>query len=72
MDDPDGEAEVLGVAGALQDAVAHPEVLVADPLEAEVGVGDAELAGPGEGRVAERAVGEVGEGRVEDRLMRRT
>ncbi len=59
MDDPDGEPQVLGVAGVLQDAVAHRQALVADPLEAEVGVADPELARPCEGGVAEAAVGEV-------------
>ena len=33
----------------LEDAVADAEVLVADPLEAEVGVAGAELLGPGQG-----------------------
>ena len=51
--DPDGEAEVLGVGGALEHAVADAEALVADPLEPEVGVGGAELGRPGEGGVAE-------------------
>ncbi len=61
MHHPDGEAEVLGVARALQYAVAHPEVLVAHPLEPEVGVPGTELTGAGQRGVAERAVGEVGE-----------
>ena len=65
VDDADREAEVLGVAGALQHAVAHAEVLVADPLEAEVRVAGAELARPLQRGVAERAVGQGGEGRVE-------
>ena len=65
MDDPDREPEVLGVGRALEHAVADAEVLVADPLEAEVGVAGSELAGPVEGDVAEVAVGERGEGRVE-------
>ena len=34
MHDADREAEVLGLVGALQPAVAGAEVLVADPLEA--------------------------------------
>ena len=39
MDHPDREAEVLGCRWRpASDAVAHAEVLVADPLEAEVGV----------------------------------
>ena len=59
------EPEVLGVARGLEDAVADAEVLVADPLEPEVGVGRAELAGPAERDVPEVAVGEGGEGRVE-------
>ena len=65
MDHPDREAEVLGVAGALEHAVADAEVLVADPLEPEVGVGGAELPRPGERGVAELAVGEGGEGGIE-------
>ena len=39
--DADGEAEVLGVAGGLEDAVARTEVLVAVALEPEVGVAGA-------------------------------
>ena len=37
--------------------VTHEHALVAHPLEAEVGVGSAELTGAAQGRVAERAVG---------------
>ena len=58
MDDADREAEVLVVARPLQHAVAHAEVLVADPLEAEVRVAHTELAGPGQRGVPEAAVGE--------------
>ena len=61
LDHPDGEPEVLGVAGALQRAVADAEVLVADPLEPEVRMAGAELARPGQRGIAERAVGERGE-----------
>ena len=46
VDHPDGEAEVLGVLGALEGAVANADALVADALEAEVGVGDTEVAAP--------------------------
>ncbi len=65
VDHPDREAEVLAVLGALERAVAHGEVLVADPLEPEVGVVDAEVAGPRQRGVGEAAVGEGGEGRVD-------
>ena len=67
MDDPDRESEVLAVAGTLEHTVADPQMLRADPLEPEVGVGGAELPGPGERDVAELSVGEVAEGRVEGR-----
>ena len=56
--DPDREPEVLPVAGALEHAVAHPDVLVPHPLEAEVCVAHVEVPGPGEGRVGETPVGE--------------
>ena len=65
VDHPDGEAEVLGVAGRLEHAVAGAEVLVAHPLEAEVGVGRAELGGSGQRDVTEAPVGQRGEGRIE-------
>ena len=65
MDHPDREPEVLGVARALEGAVADADVLVAHPLEPEVGVAGAELLGPGQGGGAELAVGECGEGRVD-------
>ena len=61
----DREAEVLGVAGGLEDAVAGTEVLVAVAFEAEVRVARAELLGSGQGHVAEATVRQVGEGRVE-------
>ena len=63
--DPDGEAEVLGVARGLEDAVARPEVLVPVALEPEVGVARAELLGPGQRHVTEPTVWQVAEGRVE-------
>ena len=63
--DPHREAEVLGVLGALEDAVAHGEVLVADALEPEVGVGDAEVARPLERDLAEPLVGQRQERRVD-------
>ena len=59
------EAEVLTVAGPLEDAVARGEVLVADPLEAEVGMADTQLPRAGQGGVPETAVGERDEGLVE-------
>ena len=43
VQDPDGEAEVLGVAGVLQHLVAHRDVLAPDPLG--LGRGDSEQAG---------------------------
>ena len=52
MDHPDREAHVLAVAGALEHAVAHAQMLVADPLEPEVGVTRPEIAG-----LLERGVG---------------
>ena len=64
-DDPHREAEVLGVLGALEHAVAHREVLVADALEAEVGVGDPEVAGPGQRHLAETLVGQGQERRID-------
>ena len=55
VDHPDGEADVLGVASAVWSTPSRTrEVLVADPLEAEVGVVGPELLGPGQGHVAER------------------
>ncbi len=65
MDDPDREAEVIGVESGLEHAVAHHQLLVADPLEAEVGVGCPQLLCPAEGDRAELAVGEGGEGRID-------
>ena len=65
VDDADGEAEVLGVARGLEDAVAGAEVLVAVALEPEVRVAGAQLLGAGEGHLAEPAVRQVAEGRVE-------
>ena len=65
VDDPDREPEVLGVHGGLQHPVAGGEVLVADPLEAEVGVGRPELAGPAQRDLAEVSEGQGREGRVE-------
>ena len=65
MDDADGETDVLGVGGALEHAVTDAETLVADPLEAEVGVAGPQAAGPVEGHVAEVPVGERGEGGIE-------
>ena len=62
---PDREPEVLAVRGALELAVADGEVLVADPLEPEVGVVDAEVPGPRQRGLGEAAVGEGGEGRVD-------
>ncbi len=57
MDDPHREPEILHVTDALDGAVTHPHVLVADPFEAEVGMTRAQLAGtatarrlPGRGR----------------------
>ena len=64
---PDREAEVLAVAGTLENTVANAEVLRANPLEPEVGVGGAELARPGERDVAELSVGEVDERGIERR-----
>ena len=67
--DADGEADVLGVRGALEPPVAHPDVLRADPLEPEVGVADVEVLGPGQRRLRHPAVGQRGERRVD--LVRR-
>ena len=64
MHDPDREAEVLVIRDALQDAVSDAQVLVAHPLEPEVGVAGAQLARPGEGGVGEPSIGERGEGRI--------
>ncbi len=64
MEDPDGEAEVLGVAGALEDAVADPEVLVAHPLEPEVGVTGPEVGGAGQRDVRQAAVRQGSEGGI--------
>ncbi len=58
MDDADREADVVGVHRGLQHPVAHAEVLVLDPLEAEVGVAGAQLLRPAQGDGAELAVGE--------------
>ena len=66
-DHPHREADVLGVAGALQPPVADPDVLVADPLEPEVRVADVEVLGPGERGLGHLAVGQGGE-RVVDRV----
>ncbi len=68
-DDPNGEPDVLGVGGALEPPVAHPDVLRADPLEPEVGVADVEVLRPGQGRLGHPAVGQRGERRVD--LVRR-
>ena len=64
-DHPHREAEVLGVLGALEGAVAHREVLVAVALEPEVRVGDAEVARPLEGDLAEPLVGQRQERRID-------
>ena len=50
VDHPDREPDVVGVQRGLQHAVAHREVLVPDPLEAEVRVAGARAPGPGRGR----------------------
>ena len=65
MDHPDREAQVLGVGRTLEHAVAHAQMLVADPLEPEVRMTRAERLRPGERRIAEASVGEVEEGGVE-------
>jgi hypothetical protein len=52
---PDRQAEVLGVVRALEVAVPDPDVLAADPLQPEVGVVDAEVAGAGQGGIGESA-----------------
>ncbi len=64
VDHSHGEAEVLGVPGALEHAVADAEVLRADPLEAEVGMARTVLLGAGQRDLAEPAVGERLEGGV--------
>ena len=65
MDHPHREADVVGVEGGLEHPVADREVLVADPLEAEVRVAGPQLLCPAEGNRAEFAVGEGGEGRID-------
>jgi len=55
--DADREAEVLALTRALESAVADPEVLVADPLEPEICVGDAVRAGAVEGDGGELTAG---------------
>ena len=65
MDDADREPEVLDVGGGLQDLVTRAQVLVAHALETEVGMGGAQLRGPGEGDLAEVAEGEREEGRID-------
>ena len=65
MDHPDGEADVLALAGTLEVAVTRADVLVTHPLEAEVGVLDPERACPVECRVREQLVGEREEPRVD-------
>ncbi len=65
MDHAYGEADVLRVAGGLQHPVAGAEILVAHALEAEVGMGGAELGGSGQRDVTETSVGQRGEGRID-------
>ncbi len=61
VNDPDGEAEVLGVAGTLQHPVADAELLVANAFEAEVGVARRPAPRPGRG-LRRTASGRAGPG----------
>ena len=65
VDDPNREADVVGFERGLEHAVADHEVLVAEPLEAEVRVAGTQLLRPAKGDRAEIAVGEGGEGRID-------
>jgi hypothetical protein len=65
VDDPHREPHVVGVQRGLQHAVADHELLVADPLEAEVGMAHPELLRAAERDGAELAVGEGEEARID-------
>ena len=65
VDDADGKAQVLAVLGALQVAVAHGQVLVPDPLEPEVGMGDPEVACARQRSRGQPPVRKRGEGRID-------
>ena len=58
---PDREADVLGVGGALEPAVADADRLGADPLEPEVGVADVEVLRPRQRGLTHPPVGKCGE-----------
>ena len=65
VDHPHREADVVGVERGLEHSVADREVLVPDPLEAEVRVVGPQLLCPTKGNRAELAVGEGGEARID-------
>ncbi len=65
VNDPNGEAEVLRVGGALEHPVADAELLVANAFEAEVGVARPQLLGPAERGARHRPEGQVQEARID-------
>jgi hypothetical protein len=64
-DDADGQAEVLVVLGALQQAVAQRDRLRPDSLQPELGEGRTEVLGPLQGGLGESLTGQGEERRVD-------